>query len=287
MKVSVATITYNHETFIEEALDSVLAQEVDFDLEIVVSDDCSTDRTGEIVARYADEHPGVVKAVRNETNLGAHTNWVRTLARCEGDYIALLDGDDYWTAPHKLRRQRELLDRDRDAVLVFHPAEVCHEDGTSHFWFPPRRRDRYELGDLLRGNFIATSSVMYRNLRLDFPDWYDEAAGMPGDWLLFCLHARHGSIAYIDEVMSAYRQHHAGIWSGAPEERIRRLRSLIEIGERLNEDLDGAYTASVRRQAMAARAKIAVERLPVSVVEPLMGLRSRLRVGRRRPRRAG
>ena len=280
MKVSVAIITYNHEAFIAEALDSVLAQDVDFEYEIVIGDDCSQDRTAEIVADYQRRHPDIIKAVLNETNIGANPNLVQTLNRCEGDYIALLDGDDFWTSADKMHRQAAVLDTEADCALVFNAATIISEQGGVRPWYPPGRKRSYDLRDLLKGNFIATGSVMYRNMGLQFPDWYDESRGMPGDWLLFSIHARHGSIRYLDEIMSVYRLHSGGIWNASPKERVRRLRALIEIGERLNADFDDEYTASVRRAAMVNRLKIGVARTTPFIVGPLVALRHRLGGGR-------
>ena len=151
MKASIAITTYNHGGFIAECLDSVLAQEVDFDFEVVVSDDASSDDTAGIIADYQARHPEIVKADLRTDNIGANANFVSTLNRCEGDYLALVDGDDVWSSSRKLARQVELLDRRPECALVFAPATVLREDGSTRLWAPPGRRETYGLGDLLRG----------------------------------------------------------------------------------------------------------------------------------------
>ena len=272
-KVSVLIITYNHESFIADALESALAQETDFEYEIVVGDDHSTDRTWEIVTRYADRHPDVLRAVRNDVNIGPHPNFTRSRGRTRGEYLALLDGDDYWTSPHKLQRQVDQLDRRADQTLVFHPVEVL--DGRRRTWYPPGRRSEYDLGDLMKGNFIATGSVVCRNRpEVEYPRWYDQSRVMPGDWAFFCLNARHGDIGYIDTPMSVYRRHDSGVWAGSPpHDRVRRLRASIELCRRLNEDFDHEYDASVRRAVAEMRLKIFVLRTVPFLVRPLMWLR--------------
>ena len=277
MKVSVAMITYNHEAFIAEALDSVLAQDVDFDYELVVSDDCSKDGTAEIVGDYQRRFPELIKAELNAENLGANANAVATMARCRGEYVALLDGDDFWTSRDKLQAQVDHLDAHPDHAFVFHPVDVLDRNGGRRSWTPPGRRASYDLDALMRGNFIATSSVVCRNGEgLEFPEWYDEAKGMPGDWVLFCRLARGGRIGYIDRVMSVYRLHEGSIWSSGHEERVRRLKALIEISHRLNEDFGHEYAASTRHAVMVMRLKILVSRTAPFVVNPLISLRHRL-----------
>lgn len=104
VKVSVVTIAYNHELYIVEAVESVLMQECDFDLEYIIADDASTDGTPEILAEFASQHPGRVKLVLRDANVGAQRNLADALSRCTGQYVALLDGDDYWTSPQKLQK---------------------------------------------------------------------------------------------------------------------------------------------------------------------------------------
>jgi glycosyltransferase involved in cell wall biosynthesis len=109
-KVSVCMMTYNHERFIAQAIESVLEQKTSFDLELVIGEDCSTDGTRKIVAEYARKYPEKIKAMFRETNLGMTANGIQTLRECRGRYIALLEGDDYWTDPLKLQKQVDFLD---------------------------------------------------------------------------------------------------------------------------------------------------------------------------------
>lgn len=221
-ELSIVMIAYNMERFIEQAIDSVLMQEVDFDYELVIGEDCSTDRTREIVKRYADRHPGVIRAVFRESNLGMNRNFMETLGEARGRFIALLDSDDYWTTPHKLQRQVDFLRSRPDLSIVFHNALVVYEDGTQphafHMAQPHHLISHHipkpvsTIADLAGGNFMQTCSVMFRaGLYDELPEWYLE---MPTfDWPLHLLNSEHGDIGYIDDVMGAYRVHAAGFWS--------------------------------------------------------------------------
>ena len=103
-------ITYNHERFIAQAIESVLEQKTTFDFEIVIGEDCSTDGTGKIVMSYAQKYPDKVRAIVREKNIGATHNFINTLNQCRGQYVALLEGDDYWIDPMKLELQIRVME---------------------------------------------------------------------------------------------------------------------------------------------------------------------------------
>jgi glycosyltransferase involved in cell wall biosynthesis len=129
MNVSAAIVAYNHEPYIAQALDGALAQQVDFDYEIVVADDCSTDRTREILLDFERRHPNRIRLVLNERNLGCTRNVARLLEACRGEYVALLDGDDYWTDPRKLARQADYLDRHPTCAISYHQVRELAQSG--------------------------------------------------------------------------------------------------------------------------------------------------------------
>src|SRR6476659_1088354 len=114
VKVSVLIVTYNHEKFIETAVRSALAQEADFEFEIVIGEDCSKDGTAAVVKKLAAEFPDRIRAVCNEKNLGLHQNYRQSYFRCRGQYIALLEGDDIWTDKRKLQKQVAYLDASKE-----------------------------------------------------------------------------------------------------------------------------------------------------------------------------
>jgi predicted O-linked N-acetylglucosamine transferase (SPINDLY family)/predicted SAM-dependent methyltransferase/GT2 family glycosyltransferase len=213
MKASVLMVTYNHEKFIAQAIDSILMQEVDFEYEIVIGEDCSTDNTRQIIIDYQTKYPDKIRLLLHEVNLGAHENFIATYKSCHGEYIALLEGDDYWISPDKLKKQVDFLDRHSDFTICFTNVLLFWEDSDRESEvFSYEKTEKFTIEYLLFRNFISTPSVMYRNgIITEFPSWYKNL-GM-GDWSLSILIAEQGRIGFIDEVMSAYRNHSRGIWS--------------------------------------------------------------------------
>jgi glycosyltransferase involved in cell wall biosynthesis len=223
MKLSVMIIAYNHEAFIAKALDSVLAQKTDFDFDIVIGDDCSTDSTREILVCYKSKHPSKIKLLLPEKNLGMMKNFLATLGGCQGEYIALLEGDDYWTSPDKLQRQVDLLDSNKEYAGSFHDVEVCYDEkqNENHLFYAKNKLNKiiFDQLDFAGGNFVQTCSVVYRSNCLK--GWPETFMEMPmGDWPLFALIAQNGSFVFIDEVMSAYRVHSGGVWSCVGRKKI-------------------------------------------------------------------
>ncbi|MFC1781363.1 glycosyltransferase [Planctomycetota bacterium] len=231
--VSVKMITYNHEQYIAQAIESVLEQKTEFSFELVIGEDCSTDRTREIVFDYQKKYPDIIRVITSGKNVGARKNSMRTLkARC-GKYIALCEGDDYWTNPNKLQKQVDFLDANHDYVICFHWAGwLNQESGRIIHWKygPPVIKSYYTEDDLLEhSNFIPTCSTVYRTKLFDkIPDWYYKVE--IGDFPLHILNAQHGKIGFIDEPMAVYRRHKGGIHGGsAKTENLERLLRVYHI----------------------------------------------------------
>ena len=129
VKVSVVVITYNHERYIRQALDSVLSQQTSFDFEVIISEDCSTDTTREIIFEYSKRYPDKIRLLLSETNV--RSPWVvqRAIMAAHGEYVALLEGDDYWISPQKLQKQAEFMDTHPECVLSWHQVEYIDEFG--------------------------------------------------------------------------------------------------------------------------------------------------------------
>ncbi len=198
MKVSVLMKTYNHERFIKQAIESALMQTTDFPYKIVIGEDCSTDGTRNIVVEYQKKYPDKIVLLLYDENVGMRRNYIRLLQLCSGEYIAELEGDDFWTSPHKLQKQVDFLDAHPDFAICFHPVRMFHE-GTDEEWeiFPQGVKEVSVLEDLFEYNFIPTCSVMYRSGRIrEFPGWFHELK--MGDWTVHLLNARHGKIQFLD-----------------------------------------------------------------------------------------
>jgi len=245
MKVSVLVLAYNHERFVAQTLDSVLMQQVGFDWEVVVGEDCSMDGTAAIVRRYADRHPDRIRVLPRERNLGMHRNFADAWAACRGQYVAILEADDYWTSPTKLSRQAEFLDARPDYTECFTDVEVFHEDGSHprRRLRPPAERDTWRLLDVLEWNFVPQCSVMFRRgVVAEWPAWF---YGIPlPDWSLHLLHAERGPIGYIPEVTAAYRLHPGGIHSGQSE--IAKTEAVAAVYRAINAHLGFTYDRAIR-----------------------------------------
>jgi glycosyltransferase involved in cell wall biosynthesis len=229
-KVSVVTITYNQEKYIRQTLDSFVAQQTDFKVEVLVSDDKSTDSTPEIIKEYAKKYPDLIKPVWRDVNLGAAKNCVDTMSRANGAYIALCEGDDYWTDPHKLQKQADFLDAHKDYALCFHPVKIFFDDNSKkEYVFPEATKDtKFTVDELFKQNFIQTNSVMYRKQKYDtIPTGI-----LPLDWYLHLYHAQFGKIGFINTVMGAYRRHPGGIWWNSDKniDEIWKKYGLIHLG---------------------------------------------------------
>ena len=216
-KLSVVSITYNQEAFIRETLDGFVAQKTAFPVEVIIADDASTDATPGIIQDYADRHPDLFRPILRSENIGVHANFAKTLSAARGEYIALCEGDDFWTDPLKLTKQVEFLDQHPKTTVCFHPVRVVYDDGTKDEEFPPNSwRHDLSVEALLWRNFIQTNSVVYRRL----PRYEDLPPGiMPIDWYLHVRHAVHGEIAMLPDTMAVYRRHAQGIWYTAHSDR--------------------------------------------------------------------
>ncbi len=210
MKVSVCVITYNQAAFIEQTVESVLMQETNFPFELVVGDDCSQDGAQEILASYAKRYPQKVRVLIAEKNLGPNKNLIRTYQACQGEYVAALDGDDYWTSPYKLQEQADFLDAHPECSACFHAFKVVGGAGPGERIVRPKgRRTFYTAMDYAKGLVFNPCVLMFRNRLFEFPEWYPQA--LVGDWPLQALLAERGPVGYIDEVMAAYRIQNAGV----------------------------------------------------------------------------
>lgn len=217
MKVSVSMITYNHEKFIAQAVESVLMQQTNFDYELVIGEDCSTDKTREILLDYQKKYPDKIRLFARERNVGMRQNGHLTRSACTGQYMAFLEGDDYWTDPHKLQKQADYLDAHPECAYCCHRVAVLYdgkEDDSFGAYWP--KGDQAEINgfvEVLTGACeVPNCSVMIRReLQTSMPDWFIK---MPiGDYPMFCLCAQHGTVYYSSEVMAVYRRHPQGLTS--------------------------------------------------------------------------
>ncbi|MCC2547910.1 glycosyltransferase [Hymenobacter sp. BT175] len=218
--VSVCCITYNHEQFLAQTIESVLMQQTTFAVELVIGEDCSPDRTRQIALDYQTRYPDRIRVLLPEKNLGIMGNLMATMGACTGRYIAFVEGDDYWTDPLKLQRQVDLMEAQPECSLCIHDAEVFTEDNSQPPYlfssrypiFAPAGGGRITQAELVRHGWgIASASMLFRSssLTLPLPEWYRQV--FSGDYTLQLLSTRSGYIYYLPQVMSRYRLHSGGV----------------------------------------------------------------------------
>lgn len=210
--VSVCLITYNHEEYISTAINGVLNQKVDFEYELIIADDFSTDRTREIVLEYKKKHPKLIKLILQKKNVGPKKNWLDLLSAPKGKYVAYFEGDDYWTDPYKLQKQVDFLEANPDYVLTGHDAVVIDENGN-------KIKDSALHGsccngdasarELKQGFWVLSLSICFRNVLKEFPSKI-----AIGDTALTSFLGNYGKYKYFDDIKPAvYRVHSGGTWS--------------------------------------------------------------------------
>lgn len=231
--VSIMLITYNHEPYLRQALDSILMQNRNFSIEINVIDDASTDGTQTIAREYSERFPDIVNCYFNPRNVGhiaTQLNTIRGFRTLRGRYFALLEGDDYWTDPHKLERQIDYLETHSDFVACAHQTLKVFDDGSrppEHFLpFKAFGRNVAEMHDLVTmAGVFHLSSIVYRNVFQQSPPacLYDNASC---EVTINMLYGTFGRFFCFDEYMSVYRVHGGGVFSGRSQEHHWRFHLL-------------------------------------------------------------
>jgi len=212
--VSVAIITYNHEYYISKAIESALMQSTNFNFDIVIGEDCSTDRTRQICEDFAQKD-GRIKLLPSEKNLGASLNFSRTLKSCNGKYIALLEGDDFWTDHLKLQKQVDLLDNNHEFSFCFTDRMIVDDKDIllRERSIPESKRRILSYSDILSGFTPPTQTVLFRAELLDAQILDTMKIVFNGDTLLFGYLSTKGYAGYLNSVTSTYRQHYGGMYS--------------------------------------------------------------------------
>jgi glycosyltransferase involved in cell wall biosynthesis len=208
--VSICCITYNHESFIEDALEGFLIQETDFPFEILINDDASTDRTAVIIREYESAYPNIIKPIYQTENQYSKGNKPGLLnrERAKGKYIALCEGDDYWTASNKLMKQIDFLEMNPEYSICFHSVKIWKDSQLIDDYITREVPETSSIRELANGNYIHTPSVVYRN-RL-FEHTKNMKKSPIGDYFLHMMNAKYGKIKKIHENMAVYRVHAGG-----------------------------------------------------------------------------
>lgn len=235
--VSVCITTYNHERYIAQAIDSVLAQQVTFPIEILIGEDASIDNTRTIVEKYARLHPKIIRAFYHHSEnkliingrITGRRNLANNLLQARGKYLILLDGDDYWLDEQKLAQQVQFLDNNLAYAGCFHNAIHVDKNGRllDRMAVQLQQQD-FTLDDILCANPVPTMSCLFRNPYFnELPSWFYKTD--MGDWPIHIITAQNGKLHYEPLTQAAYRIHDDGIWKPFRDNLATGLYSQIKV----------------------------------------------------------
>jgi glycosyltransferase involved in cell wall biosynthesis len=221
--VSICCITYNHSPFIRQCLDGFIMQKTNFPIEVLIHDDASTDDTADIIREYEQKYPEIIKPIyqtENQYSKGVKISLTYNYSRVQGKYIAICEGDDYWTDEYKLQKQVDFMEANEDFSICFHPIDVYIEEEKklTKNYTVPEVPDVTDIKKLAMVNYINTVSVVYRYNKQVFDDLYNFPKLPVGDYCLHMLFAKYGKIKKLADTMAVYRIHKSGTWSLKPIE---------------------------------------------------------------------
>lgn len=248
--VSICCATYNHEAYIEDAICGFLAQETNFPFEIIIRDDCSNDGTTLIVKEYASRFPRIIRIIINNENeyqkgICASHVWPNLV---RGKYIALCEGDDFWTTPHKLQKQIDLLERHPEAVMSVALTQFFQKEG-EYFKYVnttlPSAGTLIESAELESLYFHTSTFVIKSHLFCEILNKHFRGHTLFGDVALRVLLITHGPFVLLREVVSTYRMTGQGVWSAIDHRA--RLSWGFRATRKLATILNGDHRATQRR----------------------------------------
>ena len=248
MKISVVVTAYNHEIYIRQCLDSILQQvRNNFDLEVILGDDCSSDKTRQLMKEYCEKYPDIFVLLPPGANLGIPKNIKRCLGACSGDYIAFCEGDDYWVDSYKLQKLSEFLESHMDCSLCFNAVVLYYEKENKWTLHPEQfnlQKDILTTEDIIENNNICGfSSCMYRAdaVKMIPEDIFDIPMA---DWVFNMACGRLGKIGFIKDWMSVYRIHSNGAWSGLSN--LEKTNNLVLLSDVYNRYFSYEYQEQFR-----------------------------------------
>lgn len=209
--VSICMSTYRHEQFIQEAIEGVMMQVTRFNIELVIGEDCSDDNTRSICAEMEKKYGNKIRLLPSDRNYGQNHNLARTLRACNGIYIALCEGDDYWTDPDKLQKQVDFMQAHNNYVLCFHRINTVDEQGKLLEIREPAEAVTHFRPAQLYHVFVPTLSLLFRNCLDHFPEEFFSVKST--DAFIVAMLANHGCGADLGFMGGCYRRHSGGLYN--------------------------------------------------------------------------
>lgn len=245
--VSICCITFNHESFISTALDSMLMQETDFPFEIIIRDDRSTDKTRDIIKKYAEKFPHIIRTIletENQYSKGVNP-FIPTYEKAKGKYVTILEGDDYWQDEHKLQKQADFLEKNNEYVLSYHNTITVNEKNeviSKENDIPLRDYSQEEM--LCGETFILTNTVMFQKVKNISSEKLDGV--LNADTVLWHLLGYYGKSKYQGEIgYAVYRVHGGGVWSSL--DKFKKFENSVKTMHILKNTLPDNYNSLKKR----------------------------------------
>ena len=244
--VGVCMITYNHQSYVGQAIESIMSQITNFDFELVIGEDHSTDNTRAICEKYAQLYPGKIRLLNSDRNYGMGGNFTRTLNECSSyKYVAICEGDDFWTDNNKLQKQVDFLENNPEFVICFSDIHIVDELNSANAFLPAITKDVFTIEDIILSNMniMPTPTLLFRNvLPESLPEFLKTA--LSGDLIIQLLLTDKGKAKYIDEKLAAYRNHAGGVTKSKEhleKGEIARLNTYHNINEYFNYKYDAVF----------------------------------------------
>jgi glycosyltransferase involved in cell wall biosynthesis len=255
--VSVCIFTYNHEKYIEQCIESVLMQKTDFNFEIVLGEDYSTDKTRIICKTYSERYPEKIRLLDRGKNLGMCENVFGTIKEANGDYIAILDGDDYWIHPLKLQKQYDYLESNENINLVFHQTIRINELSNNLSLFVPFEKSLFNTGDLIRNWLMATSAMFFRRKAMDYPSFLSHTHNFDLAIQLI-VNKNDNDIGYLNEIMSVYRINQGSNTNNELYNQQNTAKRQLILFKEINEYLNFRFDAIIKMKMKRIEKKLKI-----------------------------
>ena len=266
--VSICCLVYNQKKFLRQCLDGFVMQKTSFKFEVLIHDDASTDGSTDIIREYEKKYPSIIKPIyqkHNQFSQGKSITWTYLFPRVNGEYVALCEGDDYWTDCDKLEKQYKILESNREVVFCTHKVKCVNEDGVRNGEYYPKFlldsgvvSSEQLLKWILVENIypFQTSCYFFRKLVIDryltnLPEFIKVSKTGSVNLMLLC--ATVGNVYYIEHDMSAYRQNSAGSWSARQKnklDRIDHLENMIATRKEIDRFFRYKFTDSISQQIL-------------------------------------
>lgn len=256
IKVSILCLTFNHEEYIKDALDSFLMQKTNFKYEILIHDDASTDNTPKIIQQYADKYSDIIKPIfqnENKYSKGISVNSVYQYPRVMGEYVAMCEGDDYWTDPLKLQKQVDVLDQNLKCNICAHKTVAVDAKSKEIIKYiaPYDSNQIISVNEVILGGggFVATNSLMVRKCIVKNESKFRKF--LPLDYTTQIQGSLAGGMLYLSDCMAAYRLSAKGSWTVTMKNNVDKhcehIKRRIAMYDILNDETNGKYEREIKR----------------------------------------